>query len=55
MKHETMVYVMAIQLVMGARLARIGVRGGCSRRILLPMWLNTPPTLILSPMFNNVG
>jgi hypothetical protein len=58
MKHETMAYMMAIHLVMGARLARIGVGGGCLRRIgiiLFSMWPTTPPTLFLSPIFSSVG
>jgi hypothetical protein len=33
MKRETMVYIMAIHLAMGARLARIWVGGGYLRRI----------------------
>jgi hypothetical protein len=33
MKHEAMVYIMARRLVMGARLAGIGVGDGCLRRI----------------------
>jgi len=58
MKHEAMIYIMAICLAMGARLVGIGVRIGCLKRIktiLLLMQPTTAPTLILSPMFSNVG
>jgi hypothetical protein len=58
MNYETMVYIMAIHLVMGIRLVGIGVGGGRMKRIktiFLLMWPTTPPTLILSPLFNIVG
>jgi hypothetical protein len=58
MKREAMVYIMAIHLAMGARLVGIKVGGGRLRRIraiLFPMLPTTPPTLILSPLFNSVG
>jgi hypothetical protein len=58
MKREAMVYIMAIHLAMGIRLVGIRVGGGRLRRIgtiLLSMQPTTPPTLILSPMFNSVG
>jgi len=58
MKRETMVYIMAIHLAMGARLVRIWVGGGYLRRIraiLLLMQPTTPLTLVFSPLFNNVG
>jgi hypothetical protein len=54
MKHKIMVYIMAICLAMGARLAGIKARGGHLKRIraiLLLMGPTTPPTLISSPMF----
>jgi hypothetical protein len=57
MKHEAMVYIMPIHLIMGTRLAGIRVVSGCLRRIktiLLSMWPTTPPTFILSPSFNSV-
>jgi hypothetical protein len=58
MKHEVMVYIMAIHLAMGARLVGIGIGGGHLKKIktiLLPMRPTTPPTLILFPMFISVG
>jgi hypothetical protein len=58
MKCEAMVYIMAIRLAMGARLVGIKVGSGHLKRIrtiLLLMQPTTPPTLIISPLFNNVG
>jgi len=58
MNCEAMVYIMAIHLVMGARLVGIRVGGGhlrMIRKILILMQPNTPPTLILSPLFDSVG
>jgi len=55
MKHEVMVYIMAIHLAMGTRFA--GVGGGFLKKIktnLLPIWPTTPPTLILSPLLSSI-
>jgi len=50
MKHEAMVYIMAICLAMGIRLLGIYVGGGCLRRIRAILFLvgpTTPPTFVL--------
>jgi hypothetical protein len=58
MKHEVMVYITAIYLAIGTKLAMIRAGGGRLKRtriIFLSMQPTTPPTLMFSPLFNSVG